>query len=93
LSVVRREEKVVEPVIESWRTVRRGPSRRGPASATLRARMLGFETAIVRFVCGVGVGLKDDVNETQLGTEKYKRKKEDKLLVVDYKTIRLQRAQ
>lgn len=48
LSVVRREEDDVEPVMDNCRTVRRGPRRRGPAARALRARMLGFDAAIVR---------------------------------------------
>jgi hypothetical protein len=47
LSVVRRDEEAVEPVIDSWRTVRRGPRRRGPARE-LMMRTLGFEAAIVK---------------------------------------------
>jgi len=47
LSVVRSEEKVAGPVMESWRTVRRGPRRRGPARA-LMARMHGFEACMSR---------------------------------------------
>lgn len=52
LSVVRSEDDEVGPVMESWRTVRRGPRRRGPAARALMARMLGFDAAISR-LCDV----------------------------------------
>jgi hypothetical protein len=46
LSVVRRDEDDVGPVMDNCRTVRRGPRRRGPAARALRARMVGLDAAI-----------------------------------------------